>query len=1199
MNKNTHTSFFTIQRTFSRFSASLLLLFVLVSTKVFALPIDEIAARKIAEQFFASSVQKKATNSIFPPIVTLVAAPEVIQAKPLQSSPFVDLQHSQTAYYIYNNGHNQGFVIVAADDTLPQILGYSYSGLFSIQKLPRHIEAFFTDLRRAIGYLLTLPIEEQLNVRSRLRSFPIKNEVRPLLGNIQWNQSFPYNLYTPEIGGEQTPVGCVATALAQVMRYHQWPERGRGSYSYDEKDINTGATSGRTHSVDFNVEYNWRNMPQQTPKKPTDAQKEALSILCFHIGVSLDMMYSADGSGTYTAYIPYALRNYFKYDKNVRYLSRDAYDQESWETIIRTELSQNRPIIYSGSGDGGGHAFVCDGYDTQGMFHINWGWGGVSDGYFELNLLNPSVLGIGGGSGGGFSQGQGIVVGITPDKNDSSTQTTSPQMISYGFDVACTDNSIMIKRASVGQITERSIETPFCLLLQPLTSSEDAITSNWSPSQEVKYSQVASPSISSIDLEKMPHRPHNTRYKAILAHRFQDVPIPVVGYPGKRLYQIIYFDSNGKPSIEQKETQIHLTPNSFNARLQGYEQSSVSFALDYDCYRIDVLECKVMYSLAGRNKFLELGRYPVSLVLDGSGQTPVLRIPTDRFPLAAKREVDLRIDLTYYDSDKNLLQEKSIPLTGNTPITVQEATQIRPAAFLFPSKSMETIDGYYWLNPEAPVFPEIAVYNLGTQTMTNLLYRFVYSYAANFAINSVAGNIVAANSIPAKREAYLSQGREMYPQRELGNMLSNASIINMGVLLINYENTNQYSLYPVLGNYLPTLSTNKYIVDRSQEITLKTARQQFDSINLRTMVRNNMSIKGGIQRSGNKCELFNSTITLSGAVGKLVCTESDITQLKLEKGTHLHTIVCSRNQMSAEAVAVLVTSLPYRLSSERGKLVIVDTKYGKEGNVISQTSINEAAAKNWDVYDGADEYTKKLIPATEGPVNHIVRAETEGKGTLLLKGNPNLSEVPHGTTLTIEARPDKGYQLVSLLANGKEILGQTEIIIVEETTIKAIFAPLIFSVILKSNASGTIAIDGLASSELSQVAYGTLCTVVPTGLNENCQLTHLYIKGKDIFPSLSFEVIEDTEVEAVFVDYSSTAEIRKDLPTAAFPNPTSSIVTIQGKPGQPVKVITPDGKIVLQTILQEEGELKVDLSKWTAGIYVVQVGNTAHRLIKR
>jgi hypothetical protein len=230
-----------------------------------------------------------------------------------------------------------------------------------------------------------------------------------------------------EARGERTVTGCVATAMAQVLKYWDYPTQGNGSHSY------THALGQQ--SADFAATtYDWANMPLELTASSTDVQKAAVAKLMYHCGVSVDMNYgvaSTGGSGAYTISsksngthcAEYALREYWGYKPTLQGLQKASYKDADWKTMLKDELKAGRPVIYSGQGDGG-HCFVCDGYDENEYFHFNWGWGGLYDGFFKLNALEPGTGGTGSGAGK-YNNEQQAIFGVEPLRSLDDEQSTN------------------------------------------------------------------------------------------------------------------------------------------------------------------------------------------------------------------------------------------------------------------------------------------------------------------------------------------------------------------------------------------------------------------------------------------------------------------------------------------------------------------------------------------------------------------------------------------------------------------------------------------------------------------------------------------------------------------------------------------------------------------------------------------------------
>ncbi len=236
---------------------------------------------------------------------------------------------------------------------------------------------------------------KRLKARGTTYFHPIRfsrdfDNVDPLLSTL-WNQGTYYNQLCPTDPngpGGHVWAGCVATAMGQVMKYHDHPDQGTGSHSYY-------AAGYGTQSANFGVTtYEWSSMPNQI-----NSNNLPIATLLYHLGVSVDMQYSPNGSGAYSSDARDALVDYFSYSPNAQLLPKNSFPIETFIYKLQNELNLNRPVYYSGSGSGGGHAFVCDGYQGDDYFHFNWGWSGYGDGYFYLNNLNPGGVTIQPGTG--------------------------------------------------------------------------------------------------------------------------------------------------------------------------------------------------------------------------------------------------------------------------------------------------------------------------------------------------------------------------------------------------------------------------------------------------------------------------------------------------------------------------------------------------------------------------------------------------------------------------------------------------------------------------------------------------------------------------------------------------------------------------------------------------------------------------------
>ena len=302
------------------------------------------------------------------------------------------------AYYVFKatGGSNQGFIIISGDDCYNDVIGYSDCGTIDDSApMPDALTSIldaYTERVRSGSHVVR---------REEANETETNAVVGPLLTS-QWGQSAPYNLLCPNTGRVNAPVGCVATAMSQIMYYWQWPVKGVGYMSY--------STPYGTLSADFaSHEYKWDILSDRmTNSSPEDA-KTNVAQLCYDCGVSIKMAYESGGSGASTDAVITSLYSYFSYrPSTMRYYYRECVNsQDEWEGILKRELDTQRPIIMRATSDDYGHAFVIDGYDTAGYFHVNWGWDGNYDGFFDMSLMNPS--------GYKYTQHQAVIVGIQPN----------------------------------------------------------------------------------------------------------------------------------------------------------------------------------------------------------------------------------------------------------------------------------------------------------------------------------------------------------------------------------------------------------------------------------------------------------------------------------------------------------------------------------------------------------------------------------------------------------------------------------------------------------------------------------------------------------------------------------------------------------------------------------------------------------------
>ena len=357
-------------------------------------------------------------------------------------------------YYVFNVGDQQGFVIVSGDDRTEQILGYCDHGDFHADSIPEHMRSWLQTYANDIQWLedhnVTQTQEDVQAKKAQRRSRKVYHSI-PALLKTRWNQSWPYNKncphYVNEDGTEGTPpAGCVAVAMAQLMNYYHYPSRTTAVLDNISKTYTVKTSSGTTSrtistgSIPAGTFIDWEHM-KNSYGSYTDEELEAVANLMLYCGLGVRMSWSKSGSGAVFSKIASSLRNQFGYESSVFVASRGNYSIDGWFDLVYDELAAGHPVGFAGNAGGSsGHAFVLDGFDGDGMFHVNWGWGGMSDGWYVLSILKPGDQTGDGDSSttGGYSMSQGALIGVrlpgTVERKTDTYLTVS--------DISCTTTYI-------------------------------------------------------------------------------------------------------------------------------------------------------------------------------------------------------------------------------------------------------------------------------------------------------------------------------------------------------------------------------------------------------------------------------------------------------------------------------------------------------------------------------------------------------------------------------------------------------------------------------------------------------------------------------------------------------------------------------------------------------------------------------------
>lgn len=377
--------------------------FLLVSANLFAAVVSRDKAESIASRFLNNGqVVKYGYHSL-----TLV-----------KNSALTKSSDAPT-YYIYNR-KGGGFVIVSADDCAKPVLAYSKTGSFSTENMPENLRTWLRFLDKEISLA-------RLGGNAKC---PLWNNVKTAgspvveLKTALWDQSTPFNDMCPKAGEKRTVTGCVATAGAILCKYYSWPEYGKGStQAYTAGDISVP-------SRNLNHPYNYSLMREDNYIRYSEEEAEAVALLMADMGAACQMQYGTEESGAFTLDLSTALAKNFSFSKSMAYRPRSGYSEEEWEQMIVDELNESHPLIYGGhSTSGGAHQFILDGYDNENFYHFNWGWGGSSNGYFQLSSLEAGRNNL--------SLEQDAIFNAVPDREESTSYVDN--LYIYPYSVEGTD----------------------------------------------------------------------------------------------------------------------------------------------------------------------------------------------------------------------------------------------------------------------------------------------------------------------------------------------------------------------------------------------------------------------------------------------------------------------------------------------------------------------------------------------------------------------------------------------------------------------------------------------------------------------------------------------------------------------------------------------------------------------------------------
>lgn len=463
------------------------------------------------------------------------------------------------AYYVFNNDAG-GFVIIAGDDAVTPVLGYTSTGSFDAENLPDGLKDLLKSYERQIAALGDNYVANQTATRTAFTG-------EKLLNTAEWNQMAPFNKYTPN----NYVTGCVATAGAIVMKHHGYPAKGTGSHSY--------TWNGQTLTANFGHTYDWASMPAKYDGT-NDADFDGVARLMSDLGVAVEMQYDKDGSGAYIGNLVTALQKYYGYSKLSHLLAIEDVGAEAWNSRLRDEIDANRPVLYAASDPaGGGHAFVIDGYKDE-SFSVNWGWGGYCDGFYKIGALNPESAGK--PTGDKYNVGQSAVFGMQPSDGTEKvsgmgflTNVGELQMLNMNItDVKKGQNGVIFS-APIGNTGDQPYtgEAAVALMnakgeMREIVSSSSQTFNNLSRGSYYPYLSFSF--VSTVDAEPgdylaiVAKEKGSSEYIELYNQNFERLRLPATGYV-PRTYEIRTKVGEGA-TIKQAETWYNPSTNFYNGK---------------------------------------------------------------------------------------------------------------------------------------------------------------------------------------------------------------------------------------------------------------------------------------------------------------------------------------------------------------------------------------------------------------------------------------------------------------------------------------------------------------------------------------------------------------------------------------------------------------------------------------------------------
>lgn len=394
-------------------------LLTIIPKYVIATPVDSTKAKEIAEHFFKSNCDNARVygnkNNIGSSLDLQLVFHPVRTMEEKNASP---------EYFVFAPTDSIGFVIVSGEENLNPIIGYSFENKFSKQPMPPALNNFLNTYQNYVRDIRDNKIEAKRQTKAKVT--PIEPFIRTT-----WAQRYPYNALCPRINNRNTLTGCGATALAQIMKYYEWPQRGHGTC---EASIDDGYGNITPLSLQLGEEYDWSNMLNDYSNTSyTEENFSAISTLMRDVGYACKTTFGINASSSYPTSALIALLHNFDYSPDIKLVNMDYYSYDNWEKLIYEELTNKRPVWYIGQDINEGHIYICCGINSYGMYYINWGWAGDYDGYYDMDYLSPGRY--------NYSSEQQAIINIKPIAGDESVTDYQPIPNVGRLEITDQDNS--------------------------------------------------------------------------------------------------------------------------------------------------------------------------------------------------------------------------------------------------------------------------------------------------------------------------------------------------------------------------------------------------------------------------------------------------------------------------------------------------------------------------------------------------------------------------------------------------------------------------------------------------------------------------------------------------------------------------------------------------------------------------------------